>query len=1847
MSSEKETKKDKDKKEKIDDNSGNESEENKKNTKKNKEEENNSKENNNLIESDKESNKEKKNEIQMSDINGNEEIFKSKDDFSNLIKAKKKKKEVSEEKSKNNRKKNSKDKKRKKTEKEEISSDDEEIEESSEGENKKKNEKNKLRKKKDKSNGNSESYSEEEKSRSSIEKKIKKKKKYKDTDDDDDRENQKGKKFKKYKNKKIKEKESDYEKDESKIRKKRHKKHDYSSEEESEESERIKNKNKKKREKEESISEEEYEKPKKKKKAHKEKNDSSSEDEYEKPKKKKKVHKEKNDSSSEEESENPKKKKKVHKEKNDSSSEDEYEKPKKKHRKKKDSYFSSEEEDENKKHRHKKRNYEESSSEEEEYIKYKQKKCKKIKNRKKRKEESSSEEEYKKKYKKNRKNDESSSEDEEYNKKKHKRREKKYVKGGYSSEEEESEDTHKRKEKYSSSDEYDDKNKKKKNNYKKKVNSSEGESEKRKISHKDKKNGKSSSEDKSKKKRKIYSEEEESSDEEKKSNNKLKKSKIKISNNKDNNFDYIKEEKNDQELVIKFADKQKSINTIIDFINDYNHTFQATEGKEELKKLIIEFQEKYAQFKDLKRFSIPVIGCISSGKSTILNYILNLNNILEIGEDITTKCICVIRHQKHISKPRVFKANLILRGENIFNIEEGEEIFENVSDVIKTQNKKIESGEIKSNFNDYFLIIKVDIPLFHGEFEKYADLFEFLDVPGLNEKNDLINTGDKIDNENLGRNFYFRQIFPLFIMNVRFSLFIFNAENYDGISSDSIINEYLEGGIDKLKEQVKIDIQKIQEREEQLIQINNQQKENRKKQVKICAMKSFQESEFILNKMDQIPKDTNETTVNTNFINYVTKFVGDRGINLNLNINENELPLIAKKLNDEKTRLHSFKNYLTFYCDNSQENDNTSFYEYILEKMNKDFGLNLETNDVEEYEKSDEDKKSLNNDDENMYNDIKEIVGKNETFIRFMNKRHFNRLNKLFKKNKKNGIYKRSECKLEKMVKQKMKYVIDDFLAFDNYQGMINSLTASFQIDLKFKSPSAIQKKLVEMKKKGNIIIDPIDSINKFNTYVEKIYLLEKGNKSIEKIKNHYNQIYNYFKYTSAIRFLFVGAHNTGKSSVINNIIGYNLNFLPTDLQECTKVGIIIKYVKNIKKPKMYKAKFIITDKNYNYFKYKDIEENEENEKIEYPTKEEVEGKKEMNLKEIKEEIRRQTNKVRHKSGETPKNLVDKEIEKNEEEILDSMTYNPEEPKIIEDIDNDQYPIIGSDEIWNKINELNNLENIKNMKLRFYVIESPIELLDNIEIDESIKEKIELIDFPGLDTRFEEAQIQSKTLLSIIEGFIHINSKIEYDNHENTKIINLIYNTIKSRDSFDFNTCLFILNKIDLLEKGGKTVKLNDMKNKIIKIINENNSSLPSQEWYKLKDKIKDSKIIMTKFSSFLYQQYKNFELIIEDFERFILKNAIKDRKKAESFLNNLISNISDLIKDDDFIDIINDNLKKKYMKIDPNFKPKKKDKDEYYERLKRILEPYDKEYKIYQKEEQLNEIVKNYLYLKDNKEKIKCYENSFYNELSKQYAKIVQNSSLFFDEKRVNDVLNYMIDCYIAIIEVLKRVELSIRGDTNSEFKNINKDEIIYDINEKYDNYKEDIEKELKNIKATIDKNIERDFSKKNFSNLVKENNKLITDLKNYVDTKCKGFSDFIKHENKKIIDKLNLKSLEEEKAKFLENMKKFKGEKMSESNNSSDDYYKTGSFLFFKWFDFNASKQCYQDAINQYFNENGENILKNLNNNKIHGETNIRRIYDVFIDNINGLKNNFKFFEEIVKDIEGFIYKLFGITD
>ena len=74
------------------------------------------------------------------------------------------------------------------------------------------------------------------------------------------------------------------------------------------------------------------------------------------------------------------------------------------------------------------------------------------------------------------------------------------------------------------------------------------------------------------------------------------------------------------------------------------------------------------------------------------------------------------------------------------------------------------------------------IPLFEGEeYEKYADFFEFLDVPGLNE------ISDNLDSDNI----YFEKVLPLIINNIKFSMFIFETKFYQTRNSIDLYNKFI------------------------------------------------------------------------------------------------------------------------------------------------------------------------------------------------------------------------------------------------------------------------------------------------------------------------------------------------------------------------------------------------------------------------------------------------------------------------------------------------------------------------------------------------------------------------------------------------------------------------------------------------------------------------------------------------------------------------------------------------------------------------------------------------------------------------------------------------------------------------------------------------------------------------------------------------------------------------------------------------------------------------------------------------------------------------------------------------
>lgn len=152
-----------------------------------------------------------------------------------------------------------------------------------------------------------------------------------------------------------------------------------------------------------------------------------------------------------------------------------------------------------------------------------------------------------------------------------------------------------------------------------------------------------------------------------------------------------------------------------------------------------------------------------------------------MAQEITTKCVCIIRHKKGNKKAKIYEAEILRRNDSMgyYNFIKGKEIKDNVAQVIAERNKLIAENKVGNNYEKYFLIIEYEIPFFKGDIENIADLVEFMDIPGLNEKSDIKTTEKENKNNkekgfqsNITSGFYFRQIFPLIRNNILFSLFI-------------------------------------------------------------------------------------------------------------------------------------------------------------------------------------------------------------------------------------------------------------------------------------------------------------------------------------------------------------------------------------------------------------------------------------------------------------------------------------------------------------------------------------------------------------------------------------------------------------------------------------------------------------------------------------------------------------------------------------------------------------------------------------------------------------------------------------------------------------------------------------------------------------------------------------------------------------------------------------------------------------------------------------------------------------------------------------------------------------------
>ncbi len=762
---------------------------------------------------------------------------------------------------------------------------------------------------------------------------------------------------------------------------------------------------------------------------------------------------------------------------------------------------------------------------------------------------------------------------------------------------------------------------------------------------------------------------------------------------KENNKENI-ENKNEEE-----NNKENKENNLEDFFIKLDKIFNLLKCENDNK--LNEFKEKYGQYKGLKRFAIPIFGVISSGKSTFLNYLLGLNNLLEMNQQISTKFICIIRNKKGLKFPKIYEVKIILREDRLsVNFEKGEEIHKNIKKFISEKNEKIKENKLGRKPENYFVILEADIPFLNRDNNNsYSDLFEFMDFPGLNEEDN--NNQNSVD-------LFYKDFFPLILPNVKFAIFIFDLYNYIGNANKNLINNYR-------------DFYK---------------KYNFPYLEKAC-IDSFKQSFFILNKIDL---DKNNEYLNNNLREFFK--------NMKIEINEdNFLGISSKEKLIENNKYESFPQFIEYI--------NLDKPLFFNSKLNAELEKELKINNIDELQKDYIMKKDLNDIDKFELKGIKKkILSKNYDFIEKNYKFYKEKFLECIPKNKKfneNPIHILLKKKLLNIyseytdLKEMKNYLeVKENKEEENFSDFMKRMHSKIINDNQLYNKDDLFKNFLSIKQYLNIF----SSINRDDPIWKK--LIDETKKYID-----------FFSSKLSFRIIILGKYSSGKSSLLNSIIGYNLNILQENKNGCTKNIFIVKYCKDIKNISLFKA--------------------------------------------------------------------------NMKEDLKNFFLTEELEKITESKEN----------VKNYIIKLNN--NIKDTNvLDYYIVKTPIEALDNMNINEEIKDNLEFVDLPGFGFSNNLEKILNQKIINSAEGIIFVNQNaLEEDS--NLKMIDIILklklinttffvNTFESQTSID-SCCKILSKKIQEKNEGENFIDI--IKNNINLGINENMVSILSNKHYKEYQQIK------------------------------------------------------------------------------------------------------------------------------------------------------------------------------------------------------------------------------------------------------------------------------------------------------------------------------------------------------------------------------------------------------------------------
>ena len=1141
----------------------------------------------------------------------------------------------------------------------------------------------------------------------------------------------------------------------------------------------------------------------------------------------------------------------------------------------------------------------------------------------------------------------------------------------------------------------------------------------------------------------------------------------------------------------KFEVWKTYVNKIGEMLLNDNYFISEIFKKDEsnYNKFKTDYENNFIKYKTNERFTIPIIGKISSGKSTFLNSIL-LGNYLSSSSRIETKFICIIRNKKGCKSPTFYTCklkieNLDYKYKNFkyYYCEKGDELkgdilenIKNINSVLTNYEKKINMDE--RDINKYFYILELDIQLFDMNPE-FSDFFELMDIPGLNEKDD----------------FYLQKIIPILVNKCLFSIYIFDLEHYENEDTSDIYKKYSEQ-LNKFYNTNSIYI---------LNKIDFITEADRKKfkdeEYHFKRFKDFLSSD---NKNSKEPEKEFHVDLNKNFF----------------------LKLNSKEIFNKVNAFYDLKTYILHLIDTIKPEDNIGEFgllDYIKNKFVEYFEI---TQDEVEEIFNDSEGKYNEEYDEKEYNEINDNIT-SKGFTPDFEEDEYKKFMYIFNNKKKIYLNIPELNLIYKTINEAMEKSLEDFFNWNNVLELMknfkDSINRIFEKEDHRKKYIAIcddllnsfQEEIDRKIKLKNIdwninVLDPLKII------IDSLINLEKSNESLQRLKEEFNSltyfIYNYRK----IRIPLLGGYSTGKSSFLNNMIGKDI--LPVDINRCTNRGIILRHNKNkISPPQLFKTKFTHVE-NPEYWYFKDEKE----------------------------------------------------------------------------------PICeGYEQIKQKLIDLNN-EDVK-FEDAFVVLKIHLNLFSEIDfsnnkiLKENLEDKLELIDFPGLDVKnnFYKEEIFSP-LMRFSDGFIFVNECDLIQESGNLKILSSIINQITTRKfSFSFKSSLFLLHKLD------KSLDLDIGKSKEI------------FENLLIADRNNKEEFNVDKFSSKLYHIYIDFfNKYITNFEAFIkyiFENLVKpeEKRKIKNFgeflkiINNIskklkfqinkkliINNNNKLVNDlkDDNLNLLKENLFKIFnsLKLDSNING---------ESIENVNAS-----KI------INDIYSNYLYLNNNfkaqNQRVLSNANSLFESLC-----ILFRNSYDYTEVQFKKYFNYFIENFNNLFIF---IDLKIYGD---QLKN----QIIYNEIEKEN---KDLEKKANESYVNSKKYIEN--KKEEFYN---KNQKLRDDFINNKYNTIEKFIDFehkiqrnINEFSKKVNNKINNFN------KIIEDLKI--GDK--KINNITINY----STKILNKNTENIQKYIYQDNIVENIFSCIGNLFINLNN-LIKEKEQIQNNIDNYLLEINSLiENTYKTF-------------------